>query len=266
MPRIEEASAGDGVTLRYRVWGDERPDRRIALVHSLAMDGTFWSRVAEQMLPDWEILALDCRGHGGSGKPVGPYTVELFADDLANILDHEGWDRAIVGGASMGGCVALAFAARHSPRVAGLALVDTTAFYGEDAPKAWEERAQKAVDGGMSALVDFQKSRWFSDRFREQETDVVADAVEVFLGNDVQAYVETCRMLGICDMRAAMPDFRFPVEIVVGDEDYATPIPMAQAMHDAIPNSRLTILEGARHFTPLERHEQIAWHLRHLAG
>src|SRR5680860_14582 len=165
MPRIAEMLVSDGTRIQYQIWGDERPEKsggkRIALVHSLAMDADFWSGVAELLLPEYEVLALDCRGHGRSERAVGPYTVEQFADDLADVLDHAGWEKCLIGGASMGGCVALAFTARHPQRVAGLALIDTTAFYGHQAKGVWEERARKALDDGMSELVDFQKTRWF---------------------------------------------------------------------------------------------------------
>ena len=251
MARSETARAGDGTDIRYVLWGSPNPGRRIALVHSLAMAAEFWAGVAAA-LEGWEVLAIDCRGHGASGKPAGPYTAEQFADDLAAVLDHAGWDRALIGGASMGGCVALAFAARHAARVSGLALIDTTAWYGESAPEVWEERAQKALEDGMAALVPFQKTRWFSDGFREANPQAVETAVAVFLANDLAAYADTCRMLGRCDQRAALPGFGCPVEIVVGEQDYATPVAMAEAMAGAIPGAVLTVLPGVRHFTPLE--------------
>jgi 3-oxoadipate enol-lactonase len=262
--RQAETKAADGTSLRYKVWGDSGANKRIALIHSLAMNADFWSDVAAALPGDCAVLALDCRGHGDSGKPAGPYTVELFADDLAAVLDAEGWDRACVAGASMGGCVALAFAAAYPQRAAGLGLIDTTAYYGPEAPEAWEGRAAKAIEGGMAALVDFQKTRWFSDTFREANPQAVEAAIAVFLKNDVTAYAESCRMLGRCDQRAALPGFACPTEIVVGEEDYATPVAMAEAMLAAIPGARLTVLEGVRHFTPLEVPAKIASHLAHL--
>jgi len=182
---------------------------------------------------------------------------KVRTDDLAAVLDTLGWQSASVAGASMGGCVALAFAARHPARVRGLGLIDTTATYGP-APAVWEERATKALEGGMAALVDFQKTRWFSDAFREAEPTRVAAAIDVFLANDVVAYAESCRMLGQCDLRAALPNFAIPTQIVVGEEDYATPIAMAEAMASAIPDAELTILKAVRHFTPLEVPEKVA--------
>ena len=265
MKREESAIAGDGTNLRYVIWGQAAPNRRVALLHSLAMTAEYWAGVAEALGEGWEVLALDCRGHGASDKPIGPYSVELFADDLSAVLDHAEWEKALVGGASMGGCVSLAFAARHAARTAGLALIDTTAWYGEHAIQNWEERGQKAMAEGMAALTGFQKTRWFSDGFREANPVAVDAAVAVFVANDPAAYLETCRMLGRCDLRAALPQFDFPVEILVGEEDYATPVSMSEAMASAIPNASMRVLEGVRHFTPLETPESIVGGIKRLA-
>ena len=108
----------DGVSIRYSLAGNPKGPR-IALIHSLAMDRTFWTPVVQRLTGTALILTYDCRGHGDSDKPEGPYTIDLFADDLADLLDAVGWKSAIVAGASMGGSVTLGFAARHAPRVAG---------------------------------------------------------------------------------------------------------------------------------------------------
>jgi 3-oxoadipate enol-lactonase len=222
------------------------------------MDHTFWNPVIDALPATIDVIAIDARGHGRSDKPQGPYNVELFADDLAAVFAHAQWPSAVLAGASMGGSVALSFAARHASLVDGLALIDTTACYGENAIVAWEERGQKALDGGMVALTGFQEQRWFSDAFREANPDTVAESIAVFLQNDPQPYMETCRMLGSCDTRDALPDFDFPVAIVVGEEDYATPVAMAQEMHTAIPGATLQVIDNVRHYTPVEVPDLIA--------
>ena len=137
-------------------------------------------------------------------------------------------------------------------RVDALGLFDTTCWYGADAPAQWAEHAQKAVDEGLKSLVGFQKTRWFSDGFREKNSDIVDRAIEVFLANDVRCYADTCRMLGAADKRDALKNFRMPCAIMVGSEDYATPVEMARVLHDGIAGSSLEVIENARHLTPLE--------------
>jgi 3-oxoadipate enol-lactonase len=56
------------------------------------------------------------------------------------------------------------------------------------------------------------------------------------------------------------------VAVAVGEEDYATPVAMAQALHEALPQSTLTVLPGGRHITPAEKPADIAQQLRSLLG
>jgi 3-oxoadipate enol-lactonase len=164
----------------------------------------------------------------------------------------------------MGGCIALAFAAAYPARTAALGLIDTTAWYGADAPTQWAERARRAIESGVASMVEFQTTRWFGEKFRTDNPDTVMRCVAMFLGNDVQAYAETCRMLGACDLRAALPRLTMPTAIVVGQEDYATPVDMGRALHHGIAGSTFTVLQGARHLTPLEVPDRIAAELERL--
>jgi 3-oxoadipate enol-lactonase len=237
---------------------------RVALIHSLALDGTIWNGVAERLAGEAEILTYDCRGHGQSERNSESYTTELFAGDLAELFGQIGWTSAVVAGCSMGGCVAQAFAAMNPSQVAALGLIDTTAWYGEDAPKKWRERAAVARSKGLAGMVEFQETRWFSDGFRTAHPELVAAMTDIFLANDVDCYASTCVMLGDADLRPGLPSLRMPVAVIVGDEDYATPVAMSQNLHDAIPGSTLTIIPAGRHLTPVECPDEIASQLSQL--
>src|SRR5579871_6953997 len=259
---VSKIRVRDGAQLAYEVKGRVQDAAPLVLIHSLAMDHTFWNAVARALSDATAVVTYDCRGHGQSDKPEGPYRVEQFADDLADLLDHLSWRSAIVAGASMGGCVALAFAAAYPARAAGLGLFDTTAWY--DAPDKWEERAVTAETQGLEAMVEFQTTRWFTDAFRARHKDVVDAAVAVFLANPARCYAQACRMLGSFDMTRALPRLKMPARIVVGEEDYATPVAMSEALHHGIARSSLTMIPNARHLTPLEYPNKIAAELQAL--
>ena len=236
----------------------------MAFVHSLALDRSVWDGVVQRLEGEAEVLTYDCRGHGRSDRHAGAYTAQLFARDLAELFDHVGWQSAAVAGCSMGGNVAQAFAAVYPQRTAALGLIDTTAWYGADAPAKFKERADAAKAKGMNGLIDFQLTRWFSDEFRASHPDVLKRTTEIFVANDLDCYAASCSLLGHIDSRADLGSLRMPVAIVVGEEDYATPVAMARELHAAIPQSTLTILPRARHLTPIEHPDQIASELRGL--
>ncbi len=230
---------------------------RIVLIHSLALDRGIWDGVAEKLADRASVLAYDTRGHGRSSRVPGPFSMEQFAQDLAQLMDHVGWSSAIVAGCSMGGGVAQAFGGLYPERTAGLGLIDTTAWYGAEAPAQWRQRAATAKAKGLGSMLSFQTARWFGDRFRMERADLVDAAARVFLASDPDCYAATCEMLGDADLRPYLRTFRMPVAVVVGEEDYATPIAAARELHEAIGGSTLTILKG-RHLTPIECPDQIA--------
>lgn len=252
-------TTSDGCAIAYTVHRNPKARvPRLALIHSLALDRSVWDGVVERLADRAEILTYDCRGHGRSGRPHMQYTAELFGRDLGDLLDHLGWSAATIAGCSMGGCVAQAFAGLYPSRANALALIDTTAWYGPEAPKQFRERAAAAKAKGMEGLIDFQVTRWFSEKFTAANPQRVKHATEVFLANDFECYASTCALLGDADLRHYLPSFRMPVAIIVGEEDYATPIAMAKALHAAIPQSTLKIISGGRHLTPIECPGEIA--------
>jgi 3-oxoadipate enol-lactonase len=259
---VSKLKVRDGIQLACELRGRVGDAPPVVLIHSLGMDRTFWNAVTPALAQTTAVFLYDCRGHGQSDKPKGPYRIEQFANDLADLMDGVGWRRAVIAGASMGGCVTLAFAAAYPARALALGLIDTTAWY--DAPDKWEERAVAAETKGLGALVEFQATRWFTDAFRAHRKDVVDASVAIFLANSPRAYADTCRMLGACNLTAALPRLAMPVRIAVGAEDYATPVAMAETLHRGIAGSTLTIIENARHLTPLETPNRIAAELRTL--
>lgn len=255
------AIAADGVWIAYTLHAAEGPAGarpRVALIHSLALDQSFWDGVVPLLTPHADVLTYDCRGHGQSAKVKMTYTPELFAGDLASLLDHVSWPHAVIAGCSMGGCVAQAFAGVYPHRVQALAVMDSTAWYGLTAPKDWRERAATAAAKGLSALIAFQATRWVSDAFREQHPDVIRKHMDVFLANDIDCYRATCEMLGDADLRPYQAAMRLPVSVIVGEEDYATPVAMSEQIHRALPNSTLSVLPKVRHLTPIECPDVIA--------
>lgn len=257
----------DGCKISYTLQGASGGGApKVALIHSLALDRSVWDGVVERIGDQAEILTYDARGHGRSDHPHMPYSAELFARDLAELMDHIGWSKAAVAGCSMGGCVAQAFGGLYPARAQGLALIDTSAWYGPEAPKQFRDRAAAAKAKGMAALIDFQVTRWFSDKFPPAHPDLVKKFTDVFLANDFECYASTCALLGDADLRHYLPAFKMPVAVIVGEEDYAAPVAMAKAIHEAIAGSSLRIIEGGRHLTPIECPDEITDEIVTLLG
>lgn len=81
---------------------------------------------ASPLARTFDLLAYDQRGLGRTDKPDIPYSMADYADDAAALLDHVGWDEALVLGVSFGGMVAQELALRHPGRVKRLVLACTS--------------------------------------------------------------------------------------------------------------------------------------------
>src|SRR5262249_34382711 len=125
----------------------------------LALDRSVWDGVVARLKDEAEMLTFDCRGHGRSPRTPGPYTAQIFARDLAELLDHIRWDRAGVAAWSMGGNVAQAFASEHPARVSAVVLVGPPAGRGAGAWEKLEDRPDLPGTNGLRSMIDFQLTR-----------------------------------------------------------------------------------------------------------
>lgn len=229
----------------------------LLLLHSLALDRHVWDGLLPRLRRLRPVVTVDLRGHGAS-PPDADFTVEQMADDVAATLDAAGISRVAVAGLSLGGSVALAFAAGYTHRTQSLALIDTTAWYGPDAARQWAQRAARADADGMRSLSGFQLDRWFSDSFRRDHPELCHDLLERFASNDLASYKATCRALGALDLRDRVTGLPVPTLVLVGSDDAATPPGHARDLCERIPGASLHVLQGARHLTPIERPQEVA--------
>ncbi|MGZ3692535.1 MAG: alpha/beta fold hydrolase, partial [Pseudobdellovibrio sp.] len=107
----------------YSILGENK-NSRIVFVHGLMAFAANWRKIANKLEDRYQCLIYDQRGHGRSFKPAGPYTPEVFAEDLNKITYELGWDSFHLVGHSMGARVALVFAHLFPQKVKTLCLED----------------------------------------------------------------------------------------------------------------------------------------------
>jgi esterase len=125
----------------------------VVFIHGLSYFSYDWVRFGERLCVDRPGCAMDMRGFGDSDfSPDGDYSVSSMAQDIGKLLDHLGWQQAVLVAHSMGGRSATCFAARHPGRVKGLVLVDWSP---ENAPAGSRRVAQTVANAPeVFATVD----------------------------------------------------------------------------------------------------------------
>ncbi|HEY1530971.1 MAG TPA: alpha/beta hydrolase [Galbitalea sp.] len=116
----------DGVAIAYRAWGTSRAGTSdLLLVHGGAAHARWWDHLAPLLAADRRVVAMDLAGHGDSGHRQN-YSMDAWADDLTAVLAGAGLgERPVLAGHSLGGMVSTILAARGTPGLAGLIVVDS---------------------------------------------------------------------------------------------------------------------------------------------
>jgi pimeloyl-ACP methyl ester carboxylesterase len=150
----------DGVTIAYQVHGvvGRTP---VLLSHGYSASSAMWRANLAALSVDRQVVTWDLRGHGDSASPEDPsaYSEAHSVADMTAVLDACGLDRAVVGGLSLGGYLALAFYLAHRDRVAALLLFDTGPGYKrDDGRQKWnafaETTARSFEEKGLAALSE----------------------------------------------------------------------------------------------------------------
>src|SRR4030095_2255099 len=127
----------------------------LLLVHGYPFNCSLWSEQVDALSKAFRVITPDLRGFGDSDISDGTSTMNRMAQEVAGLLDALEISKAIIGGLSMGGYVALAFYKQFASRVRGLILADTRAQADtEEAKQTRAQQAEKALSEGMAGIAD----------------------------------------------------------------------------------------------------------------
>jgi len=180
-----------------------------------------WDPQVPDLLPHFQILRYDTRGHGASDSPPGEYLVEQLGQDILGLADALGISQFAFCGLSLGGAVGQWVAAQASQRVTHLALANTSPQFGARAN--WETRIATVQKNGMAAIVDTAMQRFFSPDTLAKENPHVGSIRSVFLGTDPVGYTGCCAALRDVDHNDLLQKIKSPTLVIVGDRDVSTP-------------------------------------------
>ena len=236
----------------------------LVLLHAFPLDRTLWREVAQPLAADgWHVVVPDLPGFGQSEETVA--SIDDMATSVANLLDHLSVQSAVVGGCSMGGYVAMAFARLYPERTAGLLLVDTKANADGADARANRERIASQVEsaGSTEALAVTQPDAMFSAATRDQLPSVVDWLLTTIRAQAPVGVAAAQRaMAGRADQFDMLANLRVPVLCIRGAEDAiagaADHSAMAATAHDALD---ITV-DGAGHLVPIEQPAAFVEHVR----
>jgi 3-oxoadipate enol-lactonase len=215
----------------------------LVLAHSLGANLEMWSPQVAPFSDRWRVLRYDCRGHGCSAVPPGPYSIAQLGDDVLGLLDAHGIERASFCGLSMGGTVGMWLGAHAAGRIDRLVLCNTAPYFGP--PELMNTRIDAVRQQGMAAIVDGVIERWFTPAFRTTDPASVEKVRMTLLTSPVAGYIACCAALRDVDLRPSLAAIRSPTLVIAGSDDPSSPPATALAIAAAIPGARCIELPAA---------------------
>ena len=240
-----------GLELAYDDAGAGVP---LLFIHGWPHNRTLWAPQLSALPTRARCLAPDLRGFGDSSV-AAPYSIDQYADDLAALLELLGVESAVVCGLSMGGYVALAMLRRHRSLVRGLILASTRAA--ADTVEMREKRLRLIAfvqEHGVDALASRQLKAMVGATTFDTRPDVLEALRQLMSsapGAGVIGGLEA--MASRMDATSQLAGIDMPCLVISGSEDTFTPPEEMRAMADAIPRSRLEVIQGAGHVCNYER-------------
>jgi pimeloyl-ACP methyl ester carboxylesterase len=245
-----------GRDVRYLEAGSGRP---LVLLHAFPLSAEQWVPQLCRVPPGFRVIAPDLRGFQGTGPAVQAadvtgVTMDDYAADVLALMTHLDIERAVIGGVSMGGYVALALFQAAPARVAGLILANTRAGADSAEGRAARDRmaALAAREGPAGVAREMVPKLLGATTLREQPdlADVVSALIEM---NSAEAIIAAIlAMKARPDRTSLLASIACPTTIITGDEDVLVPPAEAETMHRAIPGSELITLPRVGHLSNLE--------------
>jgi 3-oxoadipate enol-lactonase len=226
----------------------------LVLLHGFPMDSRAWQGVADRS--PGRIITVDLFGFGRS-QMNGPFTIDSVAEELHRQLEAMNALPCVMAGLSMGGYLALSFAAQFPDDLAGLVLVDTKSIADdENAKHARNEMIELVRTRGTPAVADHLQPRLFASTVNPE---IARSFREIMLACSPMAIEHAiAAMRDRSDKTAALANLKCPRLILVGEEDRITPPALSLAMQKQSPGAELIVFHGAGHMLPYEQPHQVA--------
>jgi 3-oxoadipate enol-lactonase len=245
MPVID----ADGCPIHVEVEGPERAPV-LMLSNSLGTTLHMWNGQVAPFTQHFRLVRYDRRGHGKSGVPKGPYTMDRLGRDVLAVLDGLGIKKINWCGLSMGGMVGQWLGANAPERIERLVITNTSSYFPDK--NAWNDRLKLVREKGVAAFAAANMERWFTKGFLERAPQAVAPIREMFAATALEGYIACGEAVRDMDHRDLLPKIKAPTLVIIGKHDPATTPEAGEYIRSHIPGAAQVVLDAA-HISNIEQ-------------
>ena len=240
---VEKVKSKDGVNIVYTVQGDGAPT--IVFVHGWNLDKSIWNNQVKVFSPKYKVVTIDLAGHGESGMNRKNYSMELFGQDVADVVNKLKLEKVILVGHSMGGSVILEAARILKEKVIGLIGADTFQKFekGEPAKRA-EEYLTTFKTNFVGSTKDYASMLFPPNA----DTSLVNKILKKMTSANSKIAIDVMRNSYQYNAIAAVKELRIPI-ISINCEMFPVKL---EENRKYIKSFEVKIMKGVGHFVMLE--------------
>lgn len=246
MPKVKV----DDIQIYYEVHGEGFP---LAMIMGISGNVDWWNpRMVQELSKDFKVVMFDSRGAGRTDMSNREYTIKLFADDTAGLMDALGISVAHVFGVSMGGAIAQELVLNHPEKVEKLVLCSASCGGTKAVPASAEVLGRfGASRSGLSPEEICRRGipLIFSEDFIQDNSDFVEFFVQRVLIAPIsdESFLRRLDAVTKFDTYDRLPQIRAPTLILHGKGDILVPFENCSILAEAIPNAKLVCFEKSAH-------------------
>jgi pimeloyl-ACP methyl ester carboxylesterase len=228
------------------------------LVHGLGgTSAAIWKHLARDLAGDFTVVTYDLRGTGGSGRPVGPYSLADFVGDLRELVEELGLERPSLVGHSLGGTIVLAYAGTYPDQVAAVVAVGGPVVLPEQGKQGMRERAEIVEADGVGMVAETVATNGMAPSFREAHPDEFRAYVDLLSANEALTYAATCLVVAEMDATDLLGRIEAPVLLLAGELDAVAPREAQERAAAAIARAERVEIPDCAHIVPWEKPERL---------
>lgn len=254
MKKLEKSIEFSGKSVNYQIEGS---GKTIVLLHGFMESLTMWQYFSTQLSETFQVLSIDLPGHGKTDFFADTHTMELMADVVKAVLDHEGINKCVMIGHSMGGYVTAEFANLFPDKLLGIGL-----FHSQVSDDNEEARKNR---GRTIELIKKQRlsfiNNFIPDLFDPANVETFKDEIAQLI--DESSQMETGAIVAALDGMKIRNDHeellkhvKFPVMFVSGKKDVRIPVEKVLYQGSLPKHSELLILDNVGHMGHIEEQEK----------
>lgn len=240
------------ININYEIIGDGQP---LLFIHGLGSSLRDWEEQVPVFSKKFKVITLDLRGHGQTDKPKGPYSISMFAEDIAELIKSLKVDPVHVVGISLGGAIGFHLAIDHPDITKSLVVVNMSASVPIKTLKEKQMlflRVLIVKMMGMKKMGEVLAKRLFIKPEQEELRERMASR---WAENDKKAYLSSLKTLKNWSVLERLHEIKCPTLVISADEDY-TPLSAKEEYTALIPNAKLVVIEDARHAVSVEKPDE----------